>query len=48
MFSGVGFIGESGIWKKVMKKSCMLGCPVLSNSTVPENYQLQISYKNKT
>lgn len=51
IFLGVGFIGESSIWKKTVKKSCMLSMlqyAMFSNSTVPKNYQLQFIYKNQT
>lgn len=40
-FLGVGFIGESSIWNKTMKKSymlCTLQYAMFSNGTLPENY----------
>lgn len=48
---GVGFVGESSIWKKTMKKSymlCVLQYTISSHSSVPENYQMQFIYKNQT
>ena len=47
-FLGVGFVGESSVRKQAMKKSCILQYAMLSDSTVPGNYQSQFIYKNQT